>query len=128
MSLKVNVLAVLTLVFAGLSLAPQAAQATTIDWNDAGTVWGIGTNWGDGTGSAPANDLTTDIARFNLATYTNQPTSAAAARSVAGIIIGDGVTSTGALTITTNTVASRLAIGSSGIVMNVNSGAVTSSR
>ena len=96
------------------------SQAAVIDTSTtAGSiVWGTGTNW-DGS-IAPANDLTTDIARFDKTSYLTQPT--AGSRSVSGIQIGDGTTATATLTLT-NT---ALSLGGNGITtMFANAGAAT---
>lgn len=105
-----------------LLFAIQSAQAATIDWNGSTSAWATGTNWTGNT--APTNNLTTDIARFDKTTYTAQPT-APSLQQIAGIISGDGTTATAALTISTGGTTNRLGIGASGIVMNANSGAVT---
>jgi fibronectin-binding autotransporter adhesin len=101
-----------------LTLTANRTQAATISWDgDTSTDWATGANW---TGDvAPTNDLLTDIALFNLATYTNQPN--AGTTSVAGIQIGDGATSTGTLTVS----GTSLTLGSSGISMLANAGAAT---
>ncbi|MEP2776591.1 MAG: autotransporter-associated beta strand repeat-containing protein [Luteolibacter sp.] len=99
------------------------SNAATIDWSGTtSTAWNVGTNWVGG--NNPVNNLTQDIARFNLTSYTNQPT-ATNGRMVNGIAIGDGAVSTAALTITTSTNTNRLQIGDGGITMNANSGAAT---
>jgi fibronectin-binding autotransporter adhesin len=105
-----------TLVVA-VSVTPSV-KASTLSWDGSdSTAWTTGTNW---TGDvAPANNLVTDTALFNLASYTNQPDAGTTA--IKGITIGDGVTSTGALTIS----GTSLSIGSSGITMNANAGAAT---
>lgn len=104
----------------------MAATGPTIDWNPhAGTGssdWNIGTNWDGGT--APANDVVTNIARFNQTVYNFQPT-ANANRAIAGLIFGDGITNTTALTITSGTAGNRLIVGGDGIVMNASAGPVT---
>jgi autotransporter-associated beta strand protein len=93
-------------------------RAATLSWTGAtDTTWATGTNWTGNT--APTNDITTDIALFNLAVYTNQPN--AGTTSIAGIQIGDGSTTTGALTLS----GTALTIGSSGISMLANAGAAT---
>lgn len=98
--------------------AASTVHAATIPWDGSdSTAWATGTNW---TGDiAPANNLTTDVALFNLETYTNQPD--AGTTSVAGIEIGDGATTTGALTLS----GTSLTLGSSGISMLANAGAAT---
>jgi fibronectin-binding autotransporter adhesin len=107
-----------------LSEQASAATGSTIDWSaSAGSVtWATNGNWVLGT--APISDLTTNIARFNQTGYAFQPT-ATSNGSISGLIFGDGSTSTAATIITTSTGANRLNIGSDGIVMNANSGAVT---
>jgi hypothetical protein len=96
----------------------EATQAAVIDWSStaATTSWNTGSNWVFGT--APADSLITDIARFNQTSYVNVPT-VNADRSINGIQIGDGTTATGPLTISNNNL---LYIGSGGITMNANAG------
>jgi len=97
---------------------PLAANAATLSWDgDTSAAWSTGTNWAGNI--SPANDLVSDIALFNLASYTNQPN--AGTTGVNGIQIGDGSTSTGALTIS----GSALSIGSSGVSMLSNAGATS---
>jgi autotransporter-associated beta strand protein len=98
---------------------PCLSQSATIDWSStaATSTWGTGLNW-DG-GSAPANSLDMDIARFNKIIYLSQPNSGTT--SINGIQIGDGTTSTAALTLTIN----ALSVGSSGITVFANAGAAT---
>jgi len=111
-----------------LSLAPATliaaisgifpVQASTIYWDgSASTAWATGTNW-DGN-VAPANDLVTDIAIFDLASYPNQPD--AGTTSISGIQIGDGLNATNPLTIG----GTALTIGSGGITVNAEAGAAT---
>jgi autotransporter-associated beta strand protein len=101
---------------AAFALAPDA-RALTIDWSGVSdTVWSNNGNWSGS--QAPADSLLTDIARFNLASYTNQP-SVTAARRVNGIIIDSA---SGPLTIGG---PGALTIGSSGITMNAGAGATT---
>ena len=113
----VSSLAAATTLVVALSITPTL-HASTIAWDGSdSTAWATSTNW---TGDiAPVNDLVTDIASFNLASYTNQPDAGTTA--IKGITIGDGVTATGALTIS----GTSLSIGSSGITMNANAGAAT---
>jgi len=100
--------------------AAPVSQAATIDWNppNAGgggsVTWATGTNWTGG--AAPANSLTTDIARFNGTSYNFQPN--AGTTSIAGIEIGNGTTATAALTLS----GTNLSIGASGITKFANSG------
>jgi autotransporter-associated beta strand protein len=99
------------------------AEAATIDWkSDAGTAaWATGTNWvGD---IAPANDLTTDFARFNQASYAFQP-AAPNLRSVHGLVFGNDSSATAAIAMTTGTNTNRLNIGGGGILLNAESTAV----
>lgn len=108
--------ALVTAVFGG------PVQAATKDWNppSAGsggsTAWATGANWG---GTAPVNDLTTDIARFDQTSYNFQPN--AGTTSITGIEIGDGTTATAALTLS----GTSLSIGASGITKFANSGTAT---
>lgn len=97
-----------------LALAQPALSATfTWDGSDS-SDWSTGTNWvGD---NPPANDLTSDIALFNSAAYTNQP--ATAGESINGISVGGN--STAALEIS----GTWLGLGSGGIV-KTGAGAVT---
>lgn len=68
-------------------LLPGASQAASYTWSGAtSTDWSVGTNWG---GTAPADDLTTDIAVFNSA-FSNMPTLFAD-RSVNGLNIGSSI-------------------------------------
>ena len=87
------------------------ASSSTSNWTQTGS-------WSGGT--VPADDLVTHIARFNQETYNSSP-KLPAARSIAGLIIGDGTTATAALTFT----GSALSIGASGIDMKANAGATT---
>src|SRR4029077_16106173 len=84
---------------------------------DGRSQWNVGANW-LGLG-APANSLTTDIARFDQISYLTQPSSGT--RMISGIQIGDGTIATATLTITTT----ALSIGSNGISMFANAGAAT---
>ena len=109
----------LALVVAALALTPVAAGAAVVDWSGtaAATDWGTGTNWvGD---AAPANDLTTDIARFAQTSFVNQPD--AGTTSVNGIRLGDGTTTAAAMTIS----GTALSIGSGGVTMFANTAAST---
>ena len=107
-----------------LGFVQSVSAQTALDWNPPGggsVTWATGSNWG---GTAPANSLTTNTARFNQTSYSFQPTATSNV-SIAGLIIGDGVTATAPLTITTATGANRLNLGASGIVMNANAGTTT---
>jgi len=102
----------------GILLASHPASANTISWTGTtDTTWATGTNWTGGI--APTNDPSSDIALFNQTTYTNQPN--AGTTSINGLLIGDGSTSTGALTLS----GTSLTIGSSGISMLGNAGTAT---
>jgi len=104
----------------GACVQPLGAQ-TAIDFSStasSGSNWNTGANWVGGV--APANDLTTNIARFDQTSYANQP-NAGSSRSIAGLQIGDGTTATAALTISGN----ALSVGASGITMSANAGAST---
>lgn len=108
--------ALVFLIFASFSVK---AWSATIDWSStaATTALATGTNWIGGT--APTNNLTSDIARFDQTSYLSQPN--AGTTSINGIQIGDGATVTATLTLT-NT---ALSIGGSGITMFANAGAAT---
>jgi fibronectin-binding autotransporter adhesin len=97
-----------------------SAQAATIDWNPPAvtgtTAWATGTNWTNGT--APANSLTTDIARFNQIIYLNQPTTGTT--NINGIINGGSAN----ITIATAT-GTIFGIGGNGIVVNSGAGTTT---
>jgi fibronectin-binding autotransporter adhesin len=100
-------------------LAPQSAQAAVITWVPTGdTAWATAGNW-TGITTPPTDDLITDIALFNSTAFTNQPN--ADTRSINGIQVGDGTVNTGALTIS----STALSIGSGGVLVNPNAGAVT---
>ena len=94
------------------------SQAATIDWSPpvsgsgGSTAWATGTNWTGNT--APANDLTTDVARFDKASYNFNPD--AGTTSVSGIVIGDGTTAA-----TLSLAGTNLTIGANGIVKLANS-------
>ena len=107
------------LILAGSILAALHAHAAVIDWKPTSgdTVWATGSNWIGET--APFNDLTTDIARFNQTSYAFQPS--AGTTSITGIEIGDGTTATAALTLS----GTALSIGASGITIFANAGAAT---
>ncbi len=98
-----------------LPITPAWA-ATPIGWNATGTAWATGGDWTGGT--APANDLTTNIAAFDLTTYPNQPNYGTT--SIAGITAGDGSTATAALALS----GTSLTIGAGGITINGSAGAV----
>lgn len=101
-----------------VAVLPLAANAATISWDgSASTAWATGANW---TGDvAPANDLVSDVAQFNLAAYGNQPD--AGTTSVAGVQVGDGTTVTGGLSLG----GTALTIGTGGVSMLANAGAAS---
>jgi autotransporter-associated beta strand protein len=108
----------LPLLLATSSLIVPAMAQTVIDWksNAATTAWATGSNWvGE---SAPANSLTGNIAQFNQSAYTSQPNYGTT--SVAGIIVGNGSTAVGNLTLS----GTQLNIGASGIDIKAQSGTV----
>jgi autotransporter-associated beta strand protein len=110
-------IAVLAVSLAGLS----GANGATRDWTGASSSsWTIAGNWVDG---IPVDDLTTDIARFNQASYPNQP-SAPNLRSINGLAFGNDSTATAAISMVTGRNTNRLNIGDGGIVLNQQSGAV----
>jgi fibronectin-binding autotransporter adhesin len=115
-SLRMTATALATALLVGSPAIPSA-RAATVDWAGTSTTWSSGANWSGSV--APVNDLTSDIARFNLASYAALPN--AGTTSISGLIFGDGVTGTGALTLA----GTALSIGSNGMVMNTNAGAVT---
>ena len=100
-------------------LAPVSSWAAEQSWknNAASTAWGTGSNWMSGT--APVDSTTTDTVLFNQTSYISQPNYGTT--SIAGITVGNGTTSTAALTLTGTT----LTLGTSGITINPNSGTVT---
>jgi autotransporter-associated beta strand protein len=103
-------------------LVLSTSRAAVVDWKSDGvsTNWATGSNWvGD---VAPVANLTTDIARFNQASYLHQP-SASRDGQINGIQSGDGTTVTAPLILSTGTGNSRPVVGDGGIVMNANSGA-----
>ncbi len=116
-------LALLAPVAGFLSVSSQAATKDYTGANATTTAaFAAADNW---TPSVPVNDLTTDIARFNLTSYV-QPTLTSAGRSLNGLIFGDGTTSTADITITiTGASGQQLKLGDGGIVMNANSGNAT---
>jgi len=91
------------------SQATASAFSTADDW--------------DG-GVFPANDLTSNIARFYKTSYANQFTDSN--YSLNGLIFGDGVTPTAPIDITiVGASGQQLMLGCNGIVMNTNAGAAT---
>jgi len=107
------------LAIAGSSLlaVTSASAQTTVNWDgDTSTAWADADNWD----TAPVNDLTTNIANFNLATYGGNPVYApnAGTTSIAGITIG---ASNGTMTLSTTS----LSIGASGISIASGAGAFT---
>ncbi len=98
----------------------QFAHATDVFWS-GGTdgSWNTGANWG---GTAPANNITSDIAVFNGTTdYANQPTlDAFTVQSVNGLLIGG--TSAVAFTLSnltgTQTTNGAVSSGSNDIVLS----------
>lgn len=101
----------------GLAILTVPAHAAVRNWDgDTSVTWATAANWD----TLPVNDITTDIARFNLATYGGNPVFApsAATRSIAGVEIGSG---NGAMTLTTT----NLSIGASGITMEAGAAAAS---
>ncbi len=88
------------------------AKATTIVWENTATAFGTGANWVGGT--APANNLTSDIASFQAATVSFNP-QLTGSRSINGLEFTSG---TGAWTFSGNSGTRVLTIGSGGIVSN----------
>ncbi|MFZ5494973.1 MAG: beta strand repeat-containing protein [Verrucomicrobiota bacterium] len=87
-------------------------RAATIVWENTGTAFSTGGNWVGGT--APANDLTTDIGSFQAATPSFHP-QLTGNRSISGLEFTSG---TGAWTFTGNSGTRVLTIGAGGIVSN----------
>jgi len=110
-------LILLTLAVLGL-VAVQPAHAATIDWSaTAGdATWATDANWDGTPPTAPADNITDDIARFNKTSYTFQPDGGT--RSINGIEIGNGTTVTAELTIS----GTALTIGANGVTMYANAG------
>lgn len=111
-----------TLLTTSLGMAFVSHGAVTpITWSGASgtdaTAWADGTNWVGGT--APADDLVTASAVFDLADFTGKQPNAGT-RSVAGVQIGSG-TATGALTLS----GTQLTVGASGINVQANAAAAT---
>ncbi|MCW1926379.1 autotransporter-associated beta strand repeat-containing protein [Luteolibacter arcticus] len=104
----------------GMALASHGA-VTPINWSGASgvdpTAWADTGNWTGG--AAPANDLVTDLAVFELADFTGKQPNAGT-RSVAGVQIGSGA-ATGALTLS----GAQVTLGASGIDMKANAAAAT---
>ncbi len=110
---------ILFAALAGLAAGAASASVLTFSSTAGSTAWSSGANWLGGT--APTNDLTSDIAQFDGTSYAQQP-AVDAARSVNGIQIGDGSTTTAALTLSAN---NTLTLGNNGIVMSAHAGAAT---
>jgi len=110
---RLGLIAVASLVWVSSNPVWAAQQTWTGVTN---STWSTNTNW---SAAAPTNSLTTDTALFDSTTYLNQPN--AGTTSIAGIVVGDGTTATGTLTIS----GTILSIGASGITINPNSGVVT---
>jgi len=100
-------------------MAP-VSEAGVKTWNNSGTAWATGANWVGGV--APASDLTIDQALFNNTTFNFQPNFGST--SINGILVGDGSTATGPLSLT----GSILTLGSGGIVIAPNAGTVSLSN
>jgi len=97
--------------------ANVSSQAAPVSWTGAtSATWTDNANWSP---SAPTNNLTSDVAVFSSASYSNQPNYGTA--SVNGLQFGDGTTATDALSLT----GTQLSLGGSGISMLGNSGPVS---
>ncbi len=99
----------------------QQSQANTRNWDgDTSAAWATAGNWD----TLPADNLTDDIANFNLPTYGGNPVYApyVTARKVYGVTIGSG---NGAMVLDTNSSGNRLGIGAGGITMAAGAGALT---
>src|SRR5205085_2836041 len=101
----------LALAVASVLGLSSMSHAAVITWSGAGTTWATGSNWVGGV--APANNLTSDIARFDSATHGTNPT--AGTTSVLGVQIGSNSNffSLG---------GTNLSIGASGISMEAGAG------
>ena len=64
------------------------AQATTIEWANAGSTWAIGSNWVGGT--APADSTVTDIASFGSTGVSPINPNLTVQRSINGLIFLSG--------------------------------------
>ena len=100
-------------------LAVQSAHAATVNWDgDTSTAWSDALNWD----ILPTNDLATDIANFNLATYGSPYVAPflpnAGTTSINGLTIGS---SNGKMILST----ANLSIGASGIAIANGAGAFT---
>ena len=98
-------------------LGVQSTQAAVRNWDgDTSATWATAGNWD----AAPTNNLTSDIANFNLAIYGGNPVFApnAVTTSIAGVSIGG---SNGNMVLTTT----ALSIGSSGITVASGAGTVS---
>ncbi len=100
-------LAALMVMAMGLA---SPAQSTVIVWENSATTFSTGANWIGGT--APANDLTSDIGSFEAATVSFNP-QLTGSRSINGLQFTSG---TGAWTFTGNSGTRILTLGASGIV------------
>ncbi|MFA6172128.1 MAG: autotransporter-associated beta strand repeat-containing protein [Kiritimatiellales bacterium] len=120
--MKKKVLGIMLLV-AGLCFAAQAAVKDYLGLYPSTSMLGVTTNYTGGT--APANDLTTDIIQFNQTSYTYS-VQTNSGRLVNGLIFGDGTTVTAPTTISISGGAGQqLILGSSGIMMNADAGAAS---
>ncbi len=92
------------------------AQAAPVSWNGGpgDSQWSSGTNWS--TGTAPG---ASDIAVFDLTSYTNLPGPDSA--TVSGVQIGDGTTATAPITLA----GTLLTTGSDGISLMASAGSAT---
>ncbi|MFT3991762.1 MAG: autotransporter-associated beta strand repeat-containing protein [Luteolibacter sp.] len=100
-----------------LLLGTDFSQAAAITWTGTtSTDFEIGSNWG---GTAPVNDLTTDVGTFTGTVTANQP-ALSANRSIAGLAF---TTATGGWTL--SGAANTLTIGATGISSTNTSGTNT---
>lgn len=88
------------------------ARASEIIWGNTATTWSSNSSWVGGV--APANSLTQDTALFNNLKFNFTPSTATT--SISGITVGDGNTTTGALSFNN----AALTIGASGITVRGN--------
>lgn len=114
-----HALCLLTLGAALLTSPHRSAEAATVSWtNGAGGTWTTGTNWSTGAAPAPA-----DFAQFSLAT-SNYTVATGGPITIAGLLFGDGTTSTGNVVVSTPG-GNNFTIDSAGIEVKANSGNVT---
>lgn len=119
----------LALVAVAVAFGPPPVQAATFWWNTTTTgSWADGANWdnaasGGTSGTAPANDTTTDTVVFNrTATNGNEIVTLSADTSIAGLTFSNR----GATTLRSDSATTRtFSIGGSGLSLGSAAGPVT---